>query len=204
MSNKRDTIYRYYKKLEEKGLILIRSVDKKDYISLTDKGKSWNEYFIHASDNLPNDLGQSSVETSDNHPTYHTTNTNHTTNDNKEPQLFSNSGSKTNQNTLEGRFLELFNTMKSHMRKTPCVTKRLSDRDLKNLKSIIAREYSWDDVASAIRKMLLNDWAMKTNNDIPAHVLVGKNFDRYFNESQKPEQNEQADSDSESHWLTQV
>lgn len=42
LTDKIDTVYRYYKSLQEKGLILIMKVDNKDCISLTDKAKTWN------------------------------------------------------------------------------------------------------------------------------------------------------------------
>lgn len=41
MSEKPDTIYRYYKSLSDKGLILIKKVDNSDYIHLTDLAKKW-------------------------------------------------------------------------------------------------------------------------------------------------------------------
>lgn len=41
VSNKIDTIYRIYKKLQEKNLINLLFIEKKDYISLTKKGQEW-------------------------------------------------------------------------------------------------------------------------------------------------------------------
>lgn len=43
LTDKTDTMYRYYKSLEQKKLILIKKIDGKDYISLTPKAKEWNQ-----------------------------------------------------------------------------------------------------------------------------------------------------------------
>lgn len=45
ITKKPDTIYRYYKSLEEKGIINHIKVDKRDYISLTEKGQQWGKVF---------------------------------------------------------------------------------------------------------------------------------------------------------------
>lgn len=65
LTEKEDTMYRYYKKLEKCGLIEITMINQKSYIRLTEKGKLWNK--AHTSDLNPT-LGQSSEEESDNHP----------------------------------------------------------------------------------------------------------------------------------------
>lgn len=44
LSNKIDTMYRYYSSLEKKGLIVIKKIDNKDFIMLTEKAKQWNCY----------------------------------------------------------------------------------------------------------------------------------------------------------------
>ena len=41
LTDKEDTIYRWYKDLEEMGLIVLKKVDGKDYIRLTEKSKDW-------------------------------------------------------------------------------------------------------------------------------------------------------------------
>ena len=71
VTNKADTMYRIYKSLEKKGLISVITISKKEYISLTEKGKQW--YF---EGELPKD-GNKSEETrkkirenSEKNPTY--------------------------------------------------------------------------------------------------------------------------------------
>lgn len=77
ISDKADTIYRLYKSLEKKGLILMVILQKKDYIAITEKGKNW-----HYDNELPNN-GKKSEETrneirenSEINPTYKYTNNN--------------------------------------------------------------------------------------------------------------------------------
>jgi hypothetical protein len=85
---KLDTIYRYYKSLSDSGLIIIKKIDGKDYIALTEKGKSWNtssnkntNIQSEHSEINPNELGNKSENNSDLNPTYNYTNIDSYTND---------------------------------------------------------------------------------------------------------------------------
>lgn len=80
LTDKRDTMYRYYKQIEKKGLIEIIKVDGKDYVRLLPKAKEWN-CKSDTSDKNPNDLGNKSEPTSDKNPTYNTYNKNNSYND---------------------------------------------------------------------------------------------------------------------------
>src|SRR6056297_3379243 len=73
LTDKRDTMYRYYKQLESLNLIEIKKIDSKDYICLTSKAKEWNEYKSETSDKNPNKLGNKSENPSDKNPTYNNT-----------------------------------------------------------------------------------------------------------------------------------
>ena len=80
LTDKKDTMYRYYKQLEEKNLILIKKIDGKDYISLTEKSKQWN-----SSDNSeinPSVLGNKSELNSEINPTYNINKNNNINKDN--------------------------------------------------------------------------------------------------------------------------
>lgn len=57
ITDKNDTMYRLYKSLERKGLVSMITLMKRDYIALTEKGKSW-----YYDDELPK-LGKKSEET---------------------------------------------------------------------------------------------------------------------------------------------
>ena len=62
-----DTIYRHFKDLHKKGLIVYNKYNKKDIVYLTKKGKTWNEF--RSSDSFPN----KSTKNSDSFPTYNKT-----------------------------------------------------------------------------------------------------------------------------------
>lgn len=74
ISNKKDTIYRYYKSLELKGVIMTSKIDGKDYVHITKKGASWNT--IRESDSNPSNVGNKSESNSDSNPTYYNNNYN--------------------------------------------------------------------------------------------------------------------------------
>ena len=81
LTEKKDTMYRIYKQIEEKGLISIVKKDGKDYVLVTDKGKSWND-FKYNSEKNPNKLGKKSEDSSEKNPTYNITSINNITKDN--------------------------------------------------------------------------------------------------------------------------
>jgi len=84
LTDKKDTMYRYYKSLEKKGLIEIKKVDNKDYVKLTAKAKTWNKWPSDRSDKNPNTLGNKSEQPSDKNPTYNNTIYDNSIRDNKE------------------------------------------------------------------------------------------------------------------------
>lgn len=71
-SSKPDTIYRIMKSLEKKGLILNKKFDGKDYVRLTELGKTWNDSRVKSdnSEMNPSKLGNESENNSDLNPTY--------------------------------------------------------------------------------------------------------------------------------------
>lgn len=88
ISDKVDTMYRLYKSLEKKGLISLVVLEKKDYISITDKGKTW-----HYENELPS-FGKKSEESrkkirenSEKNPTDQYTNNNKYTIDQKKEKI---------------------------------------------------------------------------------------------------------------------
>jgi len=70
LTNKNDTMYRYYKKLESAGLVNVLIHQGKVFVALTEKAKTWNterqttnsDKNPTTSDNHPNKLGQPSEE----------------------------------------------------------------------------------------------------------------------------------------------
>jgi len=78
LTNKPDTIYRIYRKLQEKGLIEAQKVGPADFIKLTDKGKAWGKKQIRDSEKNPSETGNISENTSEKNPTYNTISINNT------------------------------------------------------------------------------------------------------------------------------
>lgn len=70
LTDKIDTVYRYMKRLELKGLIALKKVDNKDYVALTPLAKTWNSVPSEHSENNPTNLGRSSEVASEKNPTY--------------------------------------------------------------------------------------------------------------------------------------
>lgn len=86
LTDKPDTMYRYYKKLENLDLVNIKKIDGKDYVNLTSKSKEWNSSLgreSERSENNPNALGKESETNSDLNPTYNNYNNYNKTIDNK-------------------------------------------------------------------------------------------------------------------------
>lgn len=90
LTDKTDTMYRYYRQLEELGLVVIKKIDGKDYIALTTKAKDWNFSKSEYSENNPSIVGNLSENNSDLNPTYNNINTNNNIKENKQI-LFSES-----------------------------------------------------------------------------------------------------------------
>lgn len=80
LTDKTDTMYRYYKQLQKKGLIDCIKVDGKDYVKLLDAGKQWNEWKSEYSEINPNKLGNKSESNSEINPTYNNISYNNTIN----------------------------------------------------------------------------------------------------------------------------
>lgn len=76
ISGKKDTIYRYYKSFESKGIISVKKIDGKDYIKFQKKAAEWNSGSGFKSDNSeinPDELGFKSENNSEINPTYQCT-----------------------------------------------------------------------------------------------------------------------------------
>lgn len=76
LTDKIDTMYRYYRQLEDKGLILLKKADGKDYVSLTSKAKQWNKkvgFKSEDSEMNPMEVGNESENCPEKNPTYKTT-----------------------------------------------------------------------------------------------------------------------------------
>lgn len=124
---KSDTIYRYAKNLEKKGLIRITKIGKKDYVLITEKGKEWNkadesearkiirlrENNTDNSEKNPNNVGKKSDSNSEKNPTYNTynidnnNNIDNVTRDNVEKQVFDDYSSSQNESLFDSESLKV-------------------------------------------------------------------------------------------------
>lgn len=83
----------------------------------------------------------------------------------------------------EKDFIELFNRIKTEEKGRKAVARGLSDKDNRELKKIIKRGFTVEEIEGAARQMFRDpsQWAISTGNDIPTHFLRPENFERYFN-----------------------
>lgn len=97
LTSKTNTMHTYYKALEQKGLIIIRKIDSKDYVHITEKSREWN--LSKSFEKNQSELGFLSKETLDKNQTYSNTIPYSNSNDNVETpkeefpeSLFQNQG----------------------------------------------------------------------------------------------------------------
>lgn len=78
-------------------------------------------------------------------------------------------------------FLDLFNNIKSQLRDNPRPHKSISETGRRNLQKLLDTGHLQHDFEHAITAMLGADWAKRTGNDTPDHLLREENFLRYLN-----------------------
>lgn len=86
VATKTNTMYKYIKQLEEKGVILHQVIKNMTHIAITNKGKMWGKQgnivqestlkIAQGMDNYPPQSGQTSIQGVDNYPPYQYTNIN--------------------------------------------------------------------------------------------------------------------------------
>lgn len=162
LTEKRDTMYRYYKQLQEKDLIEIKKIDGKDYINITPVGKEWNGTKSDTSENNPSRVGNISELPSDLNPTYNNT-------------IYDNI---TIYNKAE--FFEDWNELrKEHLNKTSFLN-HLSPEENNNLHDL-AKAYTRENFREALiglfkqKKMPNGNTTMQSN---PKHFL--SHFNAYL------------------------
>lgn len=150
VTDKPDTMYRLYKSLEKKQLISMITLMKKDYIALTEKGKSW-----YYESELPND-GKISEETRNNirensekNPTNKYTNDKDTNDKNiiGKKEETKNDNQESQENDFIERMYDIYPS------KCPCRNQYLgkSKKDKDRIKKLL-KSYSMEQIESVIRK----------------------------------------------------
>jgi isopentenyldiphosphate isomerase len=149
VTQKTDTVYRWFTEFAEMGLINYKKIGKKDVFQLTPKGKEWN----NNSDSHPTKLGRPSEFYSDGHPTDSINNTNR---DNIDNDLS----------------LEEFKPMFEHFRLMYKGTKRGLDTEFKNF---VSKNKDWKEVCpllkEAYKKQLdKREDDVRNNRFVPEHA----------------------------------
>jgi len=100
-------------------------------------------------------------------------------------------------------FLDLFNSLKAQLRDNPRPHKSISETGRRNLQKLLDTGHLQPDFEHAITAMLGADWAKRTGNDTPDHLLREENFLRYLNvQSLKQVQYGSDKPNNEEQWST--
>ena len=164
LTDKPDTMYRYYKKLEKAGLIYLKKIDSKDYVCLTEKAKTWNlsdssDKNPSNSDKNPDKVGNESESNSDKNPTDNTNQNNNKTSNNTSKDN-SKKSSDFSKKDFKQVLLEL-NCDESHVNDWIKVReKKKAAQTQTALKKFIGEcEKNNYPVASAVEKCAENSWS---------------------------------------------
>lgn len=179
LTTKVDTMYRHYKKLALNGFILIHKVEKKDYISITEKCKSWNSSIYSeknpTSENNPNKLGKKSENNSEKNPTNKNTISNKKINNNN--TLFKTE----NLESLHNKVLAYLNKKKNSKRSFAFTPSNLS-----HIKSRIKEKHTFEDFKKVIDFKVI-EWenSSKMRKFIRPQTLFGNKFESYLIEAEE-------------------
>lgn len=195
VTTKKDTIWRAYKVLEEAGLIQFQTQDSKDWIKITEKGKTWRRVDgkkSEGSEKNPSDLGKKSESTSEKNPTYYiinNTNILDTIDKNNKKEIESVSwpsdmvGGTKFENIIESQNFpqEYEHLLRLILKYTKKQTAPNDKKAIASLKSLL-KTYSMEDIESVLKEISLNDWCVKNNFSFvtPEYILRPRNFDNYL------------------------
>lgn len=166
ITTKKDTMYRYYKNLEQKDLIKNHKVANKDFIEILPKCSEWNS--IRRTDLNPDQSGQESENKSDELPTNSISNNSISNNS----DLFSQ---KEQVESIPKQVIKFLNEEKPG--KTPF---QMSSTNLDFVKSRIKDGFTLDDFKIVILHKI-REWkgTDKTKKWIRPSTLFGTKFETY-------------------------
>jgi len=166
LTDKRDTMYRYYKAVESKGLVKVIKQEGKDFVCVTSKGKKWNEYkTLTHSDKNPT-LGNPSESNSDFYPTYNNTSS--------IIDIYKGENSEFNEKT----FLEMWSRARMHYDKKPTNISKLGLNERSDFEQLV-KDYSLKDFEYAIAGMFFQD-TLPNVRVRPTHFLKLEYFETYL------------------------
>jgi hypothetical protein len=209
VTTKKDTIWRAYKALEESGLIQFQTQDSKDWIRITDKGKTWrrvNGKISEGSEKNPDELGKKSELPSEKNPTYY--NINNTIlldtidkNNKKDIESISWSPEMTGGTKFENIIAaSKFPSEYEHLLRLilKYTKKQTAPNDKKAIASLkeILKVYSMEDIESVIKEISVNDWCVKNNFSFvtPEYILRPRVFDNYLSTAQLKQSSKQTNT----------
>lgn len=183
LTEKPDTMYRYYKKLQDKGFIEIKKVESKDYVFFTEKCKDWNSSNYSDknpnedfnSENNPSEAGRKSENHSEENPTY------------------SNSNNNSNLKNSDSSPSTLFDLEKEVVPRSVDVLDYLNNKkpskipfkptrgNLKDIEARIKEKFTIEDFQKVIESKV-NEW--KDNDKMKKYIrpetLFGSKFNSYL------------------------
>lgn len=179
LTDKPDTMYRYYRQVEDAGLVKIKKIDNKDYIALTAKGKTWNLQPSEQSDKNPSNLGQTSEISSDKNPTYNYTIHDNYNKDKEENESFQDSTLFPSEEVSPSKSLKIsskkekeaaaekidFDALLAYFNKVSgrsCTV--VSPKAKKNYAQRIKDGYTKADIKNAIDNAFKDEFQRKENN----------------------------------------
>lgn len=195
VSDRPDTIYRYYKKLEGFELIVLRKINGRDYIKLTEKAKAWgrlnelgkNSELTANSEKIPTELGKNSEFNSEKIPT------------NKNIIIYNNTTDKNMSNLVIDIISEI------RKLKLPDSYKLKSNDSREKMVLARAKEFqkTWPgrDFLAACRfafQFKADEWfgSDMWKYFMPETLLAAKNFTKYLEEALAAKQNPTPDKQS--------
>lgn len=184
ITRKNDTMYRYYKRLEEKGLIRNHKISNKDYIELTELCHGWNS--IRRSEVRPDQSGSLSESTSDVRPTNSISNNSELNNS----TLFDNEAIQDIPkevikylNQARGKMIKESGKANQKFRSEKRFGFKFTDKNFKLVKARIAEGFVLEDFKSVI-DFKVAEWKNgKMRKFIRPETLFGTKFDRYVVEA---------------------
>lgn len=207
ITEKPDTMYRYYKKLETKGFVKIIKSEGKDYIHVTKKCAEWGRQ-IKEQDTEENEPVNQTSDYSENYPSSEVTENQEgyvaqidevgklsDNSDNYPNQLgklsestrkkirhISNTNNTNTNNHFyknESEFLEDFSKIRLEFDKQPTNIKKLARDEKMNFESL-KNEFSKNEFVDALKGMFMQKKFYALNKLRPRHFLEKRNIEIYL------------------------
>lgn len=215
VTEKTDTIYRLFKSLQEKGLIQFDCSSSKDWIALTEKGRTWRMISDLGSKSekvgSPSEqLGSASEISSDFHPTYSNIYYNNNILDTIEGEVEKKDwnpdmkGSTRFENALANQNfpVEYETLLRLVLKHTGKETTPNDKKAIASLKTLL-KSYTMEDVEHVVIEISKMDFAKERKYDFvtPEYILRPRVFDNNLSNWEMKQQRKTAPEKSVADWL---